>query len=52
MRVWNVDFGFGTVMRDNGQRLLVQFDEMPWFPQEVDLRNLVGAELLPTEWGR
>ena len=50
MRVWNVDFGFGTVMRDNGQRLLVQFDEMPWMIHEVDRRNLVRAELLPKGW--
>jgi len=50
MRVWNVDFGFGTVVRDNGQHLLVQFDEMPWMVQEVDRRNLVDAELLPKGW--
>ena len=50
MRVWNVDFGFGTVVRDNGQHLLVQFDEMPWMVQEVDRRNLVDAELLPQGW--
>ena len=50
MRVWNVDFGFGTVVRDNGQRLLVQFDEMPWMIQEVARRNIVDAELLPQGW--
>lgn len=42
-RVWNVDFGFGTVLQDNGQTLLIRWDCDPWFPCEVDLRKVTPA---------
>lgn len=50
MRVWSVDFGFGTVIQDNGQRVLVQFDRIQWTPLEIDVRRLVQVELLPEGW--
>ena len=49
-RVWNVDFGFGTVIQNNGQHVLVQFDRIPWMTHEIDVRRLVQAELLPEGW--
>lgn len=50
MRVWNVNYGFGTVIENRGQTLVIRFDVDPWFPVEVDLRRVVGAEILPKEW--
>ena len=43
-RVWNVNYGFGTVVIDKGQRLWVEFDLLPMAPMWVDLRKVVPAE--------
>ena len=44
-RVWCVNFGFGTVRKDAGQRLWVEFDLLPMEPMWMDLQ-----EVLPAEW--
>lgn len=46
-RVWCVDFGFGTVVQDNGQFLLICWDCEPLFPATVNRK-----EVIPAEWMR
>jgi hypothetical protein len=43
-RVWCVNYGYGTVLKDAGQHLWVEFDLLPMEPMWMDLKSVIPAE--------